>query len=456
MEQSWVIQLSNTLRETILDLLIRIDGDNGFSHLIIDHEIKSHQISERDAGLLTEIVYGTLQRKLTLGFYIEKYLEPGKTVKPWVNMLLRMSVYQIAFLDKVPDHAIIHEAVEIAKKRGHKGISGLVNGVLRNMQRNELPDTSSIDNPLKRIAIETSHPEWLVERWIDMYGVEITKQMCEANLERKHTTIRVQPMKITRNEAIKNLEDQGFDVRKSMFSEQGIIVDSGNILYTTLFKEGYVTIQDQSSMLVAEMLRLKEGMVVLDVCSAPGGKVTHIAEKMGNKGKINAYDLHAKKAKLLHEKTIKLDLTIVEAKQADARNLQEIHAYESFDRILVDAPCSGFGVIRGKPEIKYNKQELDIHQLAQIQLDILTRVAPLLKKNGHLMYTTCTVDKEENNQVVAEFLKKQPEYMVDQTFFDELPEFLRHAEGISYEGLQLFPHTKGSDGFFLTRLTRKE
>lgn len=448
-------QLNKTLRETILNLLLRIDSDSGFSHLIIDHEIKSHEISERDAGLLTEIVYGTLQRKLTLDYYLENYLESGKKIKPWVKMLLRMSVYQMVFLDKVPDHAIIHEAVEIAKRRGHKGISGLVNGVLRNIQRNGLPDTSKIDSPVKRVSIETSHPEWLVKRWITMYGLDTTRQMCEANLERKHTAIRIQPLKINRHEAMETLKGLGFLVRESMFSEQGIIVDKGNILNTSLFKEGYVTIQDQSSMLVAEMLDLKKDMVVLDACSAPGGKVTHIAEKMENQGKINAYDLHAKKAKLLDEKANILHLSIIEAKQADARNLQDLHSKESFDRILVDAPCSGLGVIRGKPEIKYTKQESDIHQLAQIQLGILTGVAPLLKKNGRLMYTTCTVDKEENNEVVAKFLDNHPDYMVDQTFFEELPVFLRDTVGISNEGLQLFPHTQETDGFFLTRLTRK-
>lgn len=443
------------MRETILDLLIRIDGDNGFSHLIIDHEIKSNEISERDAGLLTEIVYGTLQRKLTLDFYLENYLEPSKNIKPWVKMLLRMSVYQTVFLDKVPDHAIIHEAVEIAKRRGHKGIAGLVNGVLRNIQRTGLPDTSKIDSPSKRIAIETSHPEWLVERWIDMYGIDTTKQMCEANLERKHTSIRVQPMKISQIQAMENLKEQGFDVHESMFSEQGIVIDEGNIIQSPLFKEGYVTIQDQSSMLVTEMLDLKSDMIVLDACSAPGGKVTHIAEKMADQGKIHAYDLHTKKAKLLQEKANKLQLSIIEAKQGDARKLQDLHSKESFERILVDAPCSGLGVIRGKPEIKYNKQESDIHNLAQIQLDILTGVAPLLKKNGKLMYTTCTVDKEENNQVVTKFLKIHPEYVVDQTFFEELPVFLKQTDGVTEEGLQLFPQTQETDGFFLTRFIKK-
>lgn len=442
------------MRETIVELLTRIDGESGFSHLIIDHEIKSNQLADRDAALLTEIIYGTLQRKLTLDFYLEPYINSDKKMMPWVRMLLRMSAYQMVYLDKVPDHAIINEAVEIAKRKGHKGIASLVNGVLRNMQRNGAPDTSEIKEASKRISIETSHPTWLVERWIDMYGMDTTEGMCLANLERKGTSIRVQPMKITREEAINILEEVGFDVHESMFSEQGIVVTKGNVLNTALFKEGYITVQDQSSMLVAEMLDLKREMVVLDSCSAPGGKVTHIAEKMNDIGKIQAYDLHAKKAKLIDDKAEKLGITIIDSNQADARRLQEVHNDESFDRILVDAPCSGLGVIRGKPEIKYNKQESDIHKLAQIQCDILNGVAPLLKKNGRLMYTTCTVDKEENNQVVKEFLENHPEFTVDQTFFEDLPSFLSDSEGISEEGLQLFPHTYQTDGFFLTRFIK--
>ncbi|MFZ3576554.1 16S rRNA (cytosine(967)-C(5))-methyltransferase RsmB [Virgibacillus sp. DJP39] len=446
--------MKNKLRETILDLLLRIESDSGFSHLIIDQEIRTNQLPDRDVSLLTEVVYGTLQRKLTLDYYLEPYMNSNKKPKPWVTMLLRMSVYQMAFLDKVPDHAIIHEAVEISKRRGHKGIASLVNGVLRNVQRNGYPDTSKIDNVVKRLSIETSHPEWLVDRWLNMYGIGTTEQMCKSNLARKHTSIRVQPLKITRDKAIRKLEELDFDVEESVFSSQGIVITKGNILKTDLFKEGFLTIQDQSSMLVAEMLDVKHDMQVLDTCSAPGGKVTHVAEIMGNKGNIYAYDLHAKKARQINDRAEQLGLTNIEANQADARTLQNVHEDESFDRILVDAPCSGLGVIRGKPEIKYNKEESDIHNLAQIQVDILAGVAPLLKKNGRLMYTTCTVDKEENNEVVKKFLEKHSDYTVDQTFFDELPQFLTNNEGISKEGLQMFPHTHNTDGFFLTRLIK--
>ncbi|GAB3067670.1 16S rRNA (cytosine(967)-C(5))-methyltransferase RsmB [Virgibacillus ainsalahensis] len=443
------------LRNTMLNLLIRIDKDKGFSHLLIDHELRSGKINPKDEGLLTEVVYGTIQQKFTLDYYLDDFVDSKKKLDQWVKMLLRMSVYQMVYLDKIPDHAIIHEAVEIAKQRGHKGISSFVNGVLRNIQRRGVPKTSAITDDTKRLSIETSHPQWLVERWISFYGYEITEEMCKANLMRKANSVRVQPLKITREEAIQKLNEQGLEARPSSFSSQGIIVDKGNVLKTELFKEGYVSVQDQSSMLVAEMLETRPHMQVLDACSAPGGKVTHIAEKMQNKGTIHAYDLHKKKVKLIDEKSAGLGLTIIDAKAGDARKLQSEHQKESFDRILVDAPCSGLGVIRGKPEIKYDKQESDINRLSTIQLEILESVAPLLKKKGFLLYSTCTVDVEENQNVVSKFLERNTNYLIDKNFFEELPVNIKKSVGVTEYGLQLFPQTFNTDGFFLTRFIRK-
>ncbi|WP_249869831.1 16S rRNA (cytosine(967)-C(5))-methyltransferase RsmB [Oceanobacillus saliphilus] len=442
------------LRNTILDLLLRIEKDSGFSHLLIDSEIKSKRIPQKDEGLLTEIVYGTIQRQITLDFYLDSYVKNSKKMDLWVRMLLRMSLYQMVYLDKVPDHAIIHEAVEIAKQRGHKGVASLVNGVLRNVQRNGVTETDSIEDSVKRLSVVTSHPEWLVERWIGIYGYETTKAMCEANTTKKRSSVRIQPLKITRQEAMEALQKQGFEVRESKFSAQGIIIDKGNILNTELFKQGYVTIQDQSSMLVGEMLDARPGMHILDGCSAPGGKVTHIAEKMQDKGEIHAYDLHDKKVKQINEKAALLNLSIINANAFDARKLDEIHENESFDRILIDAPCSGLGVIRGKPEIKYHKKEDDIKRLSKIQLDILESTAPLLKKDGLLIYSTCTVDVEENENVVKQFLEKNHDFQVDMEFFEKLPTELIKSSGITEIGLQLFPQDYQTDGFFLTRLKK--
>src|SRR5690625_3368738 len=317
------------LRRTILDLLIRIEEDSGYSHLLIKHEIETRNIPRKDEGLLTEIVYGTTERKLTLDYYLEPFIKTSKKLVRWVRMLLRMSVYQMVYLDKVPDHAVINEAVEIAKQRGHQGIGSFVNGVLRNIQRKGVRDTAEITDPIERLSIETSHPKWLVERWINNYGFDVAEAICKENLNRQPMSVRIQSCRISREEAMDQLRDQGFEVRPSNFSNQGIIIDQGNVLYTELFQKGYLTIQDQSSMLVGEMLDVKPGMTVLDTCSAPGGKVTHIAEKMEDIGKIHAYDLHKKKINLINEKASTLKLSIIDANHGDARHLGTLLRKES-------------------------------------------------------------------------------------------------------------------------------
>lgn len=442
------------LRNTILDLLIRIEGDSGYSHLLIKNEIEARNISSKDEGLLTEIVYGTTERKLTLDYYLEPFIKTSKKQERWVRMLLRMSVYQMVYLDKVPDHAIINEAVEIAKERGHQGIGSFVNGVLRNIQREGVRDTAEIIDKVERLSIETSHPKWLVERWVNNYGFDVAEAICKENLTRKPISVRVQPLRISREDAIEQLLEQGFEVRPSNISSQGIIIDQGNIIHSELFKQGFLTIQDQSSMLVGEMLDVKSGMNVLDTCSAPGGKVTHIAEKMEDIGAIHAFDLHKKKINLINEKASVLQLSIIDAKHGDARGLGTLLAEGSYDRIIVDAPCTGLGVIRGKPDVKYSKQLEDIYRLANIQLDILTSIAPLLKEDGLIIYSTCTIDKEENEEVVKKFLDRHPNYEIDQRFFDALPEGFSDSAGISEYGLQLFPQTFHTDGFFLTRFKK--
>ncbi|WP_053219715.1 16S rRNA (cytosine(967)-C(5))-methyltransferase RsmB [Virgibacillus senegalensis] len=442
------------LRKTALDILIRVGENGGFSHLLIDQAIRKQGFDQRDEALLTEIVYGTIQRKLTLDYFLDSFLDRRKKIDGWVKWLLYMSIYQMHYLNKVPDHAIIHESVEIAKQKGHNGISSFVNGILRNMQRNGFPDFSTIDDQAKKLSVETSHPLWLVERWISLYGVDTTEKMCLANLQHKSISVRVQPMKIARDKAMQELMEEGYEVESSIFSPQGINVLSGNVLKSRLFHSGALTVQDQTSMLAAEVLAAEPEMTVLDACSAPGGKTTHIAEKMNNRGEIHAYDLHSKKAKLVTTRAAELDLTIIDAKQADSRKLGEVYEAEHFDRILLDAPCSGLGVLRGKPDIKYHKNEKDIHTLSAIQIELLEKVSALLKKGGKLVYSTCTVDKAENEAVVQAFLSNHEEFKVDTEFVNELPEALTKAEGLSKWGLQIFPYEFDTDGFFLTRLTR--
>ncbi|GEL75926.1 16S rRNA (cytosine(967)-C(5))-methyltransferase RsmB [Tenuibacillus multivorans] len=441
-----------SVRELALKLLMQVGESGGFSHILINQAISNNDVSEKDKGLLTELVYGTLQRRLTLEFYLKPFVK--KKMDQWVKWLLYLSIYQMVYLDKIPDHAVINEAVSISKRNGHRGKSGFVNGVLRNVQRKGVPSFSSINDPIEELSIRTSHPYWLVNRWVKMYGMDTTEEMCESNLKPKKISARIQPLKINMDEAQSTLKQEDIETEQSSLSKQGVNVLSGNVLSSSLFPEK-LTIQDETSMLVSEMIDVESGMTVLDACSAPGGKTTHIAEKMHNQGTIYAYDLHDKKVKLVKEKAETLDLTIIQTGTLDSRLLGEKHNEESFDRILIDAPCTGLGVLRSKPDIKYHKKESDIYDLAQIQRQLLEAVIPLLKQDGRIVYSTCTVDVEENENQIKQFLNDFPDFEVDPSFFKQLPDSCRQLNGISDYGIQLFPQDFNADGFFITRLKRK-
>ncbi|WP_347550395.1 16S rRNA (cytosine(967)-C(5))-methyltransferase RsmB [Pseudalkalibacillus hwajinpoensis] len=441
------------VREAALDVIEKINKNQAYSNLLLNETIKKHQLSRKDTGLLTEIVYGTIQRKKTLDFYLDDFLTNRKRVQNWVISLLQLSLYQMIYLDRVPDRAIIHEAVEIAKKRGHKGISGLVNGVLRNTQRKGLRNPEEIGDVAERISIAKSHPLWLVQRWIEQLGVEATEAMCEENLLAPYVTARVNSMKTSVDQVIKDLESEGVEVVKGSLSVDGVKVIEGKLFETNVYKRGDLTVQDESSMLVARALGVEPGQSVLDACAAPGGKTTHIAERLNGSGHVNSLELHAHKVKLIKKQAERLKLSTIEAETLDSRTVSERFKPNSFDRILVDAPCTGFGVLRRKPDIKWSKQEEDIDRITKVQKGILDSQASLLKPGGKLVYSTCTIEEAENQEVVKQFLQDHPEFELDQTLADRLPE---KATQYCEDGqLQLLPHYFGTDGFYIACFIKK-
>jgi 16S rRNA (cytosine967-C5)-methyltransferase len=441
------------VRETALELLETIEKNQSYSNLILHHAIEKNMVPKKDVGLLTELVYGTLQRKMTLDFYLSPFLQKSKKIEKWVPYLLRLTLYQMEFLDKIPDHAAINEAVEIAKKRGHKGVAGFVNGVLRNIQREGLPSVSNILDPIERVSVETSHPYWLVERWAKQFGLDKTKEMCELNLLAPTQTARVNQSLITRDEALSLLREEGYSVEPSAIIPESIHCLQGNIAASNTYKEGFLTIQDESSMLVAYALGVTQNEKILDACAAPGGKSTHIAEKLKGTGMVYSLDLHEHKVKLIKENADRLRLENIEAQALDSRKVGEHFADQQFDRILLDAPCSGLGVMRRKPDMKYTKREEDLSRLQTIQLDLLKAVSPLLKKDGILVYSTCTVDQEENEAVVRTFLETNPEFEGDLGWKERMPETIQPL--IQSYDLQVFPQDFGSDGFYIAVLRKK-
>lgn len=443
------------VREAALDILLHVKKNQAYSHVLIDRTVKEKNIANVDVPLLTEIVYGTIQREKTLDYYLAAFLkQPPEKLNDWVLMLLRLSLYQYVYLDRVPDHAIINEAVNIAKKRGHKGISGMVNGVLRSVMREELPSFEKIADPAERLAVKTSHPLWLIKRWTRQYGFDKTAEIALNNLQHPLTSARVNTIKITRAELIGCLAEEGVEAEPSPLLENAVRIRSGLLTTTEAFKKGYVSLQDEGSMLAALLLDPQPGERVLDACAAPGGKSACIAESMADRGEVVAVDIHSNKVQHIIKQQERLGLSILTAHAGDARKLADTFAAGSFDRILVDAPCSGFGVIQRKPDIKWSKTAEDIARLQTVQSEILDAVWPLLKKGGRLVYSTCTIDYEENSRQVEAFLTRHDNAVISEKTAALIPEPILENGTRYKEGLQLFPGEFGTDGFFMALLEK--
>ncbi|AOV08309.1 16S rRNA (cytosine(967)-C(5))-methyltransferase RsmB [Sporosarcina ureilytica] len=440
---------NGNVRDAALSILMEINKNQAYSNLLLHRTIEKYEIQPKDRALLTELTYGTLQHRMTLDYYLEPFVR-GK-LDGWVRELLRMSIYQIVYLTKIPPHAVVHEAVEIAKRRGHKRIAPTVNGILRSVLRSGVRSLDEIKDPIERIAIETSHPKWLIERWVALFGEEATKEMATQNNVPPNMSIRVNEVKTNVNAVTLELEKHNIHVRQGEVITECLISESGNPASTEIFKNGLITIQDESSMLPVYALDVAPNMKVLDMCAAPGGKTTHIAEKMNDKGEVYAHDLHEHKIKLIEKNSERLGLSSIKAQSGDSRELMEFYDKESFDRILVDAPCSGFGVIRRKPEIKYHKNEADVTGLLKIQSELLHTAEQLIKPNGIIVYSTCTVEYEENRGMVESFLKEHPTMELIPLPNLEENEKLQMQENT----LQVLPQHFGGDGFFVAAFRKK-
>lgn len=444
-------QIRQSVRFVALEAVERVDKGGAYSNLLLKELIEKNQLAAKDVGLLTEIVYGTIARRLLLEYYLLRFTKKAKKIDPWVKSLLCLSVYQLEYLDRVPDHAVVDQAVEIAKAKGNPGIGKFVNGVLRSFLRHGPASVSLIKDPLKRLATEISLPIWLTEKFVKEIGMEKTRKLGLSLFQTSHASARVDVAKISRSEAIAQLAEEGITARKSRVSPFGIIAEKGFIAGSSLFKKGWLTIQDESSMLVAPALQTAPGQKILDACAAPGGKTTHIASLLQGNGQVTALDIHAHKIKLIEENAQRLHVAdVVTTRQLDARNVAQEFAPASFERILVDAPCSGLGLMRRKPDIKYHKSAADFKKLPQIQLEILESCAAVLKSSGIMVYSTCTVAPEENQLVAAAFLEAHPEF---EAIAPAVPETVQPY--LNREMLVLYPDDLQTDGFFISCFRKK-
>ncbi|BFH15052.1 16S rRNA (cytosine(967)-C(5))-methyltransferase RsmB [Paenibacillus melissococcoides] len=450
-----------TARDVALEVLVRVEKEGSYSNLELNRALKVAQLERADAGLATELVYGTIQRLNTIDGVLARKVQRGLAkLKPWVRNLLRMTAYQLRYLDRVPPHAAVNEAVAIAKRRGQQAMGGFVNGVLRAIMREpELWDAPPADGAVSRIAWEHSHPEWLVARWIAAYGEAETAAMCAANNQPPHGSARVNRLRGTREALLGEMRADGYRAEASALSPDGIVAaGAGNLAHSAWYRDGRLSVQDESSMLVVEALRPEPGMRVLDCCAAPGGKSTHIAERMGDRGEVTANDVHAHKVALIEEQAARLGLTSLRVLNVDAAELGQALPPASFDAVLLDAPCTGFGVIRRKPDIKWAKREEDVAAIAALQERLLAEAARMVRPGGRLVYSTCTVEPEENEDAVRRFLERTPGWALDASWTRALPQdVLDAALRRSPAGmLQVLPQDAGSDGFFIACLQRTD
>jgi 16S rRNA (cytosine967-C5)-methyltransferase len=437
--------LSNNPRRVALSVINDVLNNDAYANIALNEKIKSENLTELDKKLVTQLVYGTISKKITLDWYTKPYV---KKAKKWVKNLLAMTVYQIIYMDRIPTSAAVDEAVKIAKKQGDQRLSGFVNGVLRNFTRAELRTFDEISDATEKLGIQYSMPADLTQKFVKQFGFGKTLKIFQSLEEPGRASLRVNTT-LTDVETEFNKLSQEFDVERSELSPTGIVAKSGHFADLLDFNDGLITIQDESSQLVAVALDAQPTDKILDACAAPGGKTVHIAEYLSEQGHIEALDLYDHKLRLIKQNAERLyQAEKISLTKLDARQSFETFGADRFDKILVDAPCSGLGLIRRKPDIKYRKETTDFENLQKVQLEILENTCKTLVNSGTIVYSTCTIFDEENFQVIEKFLAKHPE-------FEQVPLTHEKADIVKNGCLMITPDAYHTDGFFIAKLCKK-
>ena len=422
-------------RKTAYQTLLDVESKKAYSNIALNHKIAVNKPG--NPALVRELVYGVLERKITLDYYIDQLLKEGidSLKSPEIN-ILRMGIYQLGYMDSVPEYAAINESVELAKKYC-KGRAGLVNGVLREYQNKKIYLTlpARDEDEIRYLSVKYSYAPWIIELWMKYYDKAFVEKLLDAGNETPPMTIRANWLKIRKDDLKKVLNERGFEAVDGKICQNALNVKGSKLLESEMYSYGLFTPQDESSMLVSEKIGVKQGDLVMDVCAAPGGKTTAIAERMNNTGRIIASDIYRRKLDIVDKEAKRLGITNIETRSWDATRVDSTMVKKA-DRVLVDAPCSGLGVIRRKPEIKYKEYTNEMMLLPKKQQDILSASSSYVKPGGTLVYSTCTINPEENEKVVEEFLKRNREFQrVERTL--------------------LLPNINGTDGFFICVMKRE-
>lgn len=442
-------------RELVLDILLEITRDNVKSHIALQNVLMKYQyLEKRERAFITRVTEGTLEHMLELDYIINQYSSVKvNKMKPVIRNIIRSAVYQLKYMDSVPDSAVCNEAVKLAEKRGFRTLKGFVNGVLRNISRN-LPQVRwpEESNEEEYLSVRYSMPEWIVKQWLPVYGRETTENMLREFLKEKPLTVRCCLSHQTPEELIGMLEAEGVSAKIHPYLGYAVQIQDFDYLGALkTFENGDFQVQDLSSMLVAEAAGVKEGDRIIDVCAAPGGKAVHLAEKLNGTGLVEARDLTGYKVGLMEENIERLGLSNIRAVCQDAA-VYDPESEQKADIVIADLPCSGLGVLGKKTDLKYRMTPRQQEELVKLQREILHTVCRYVKPGGALVYSTCTIHEAENEGNVRWFLEKHPDFEAA-SFCDCLCPELRSS--VHEEMLQLLPGVHESDGFFIAKFHRK-
>ena len=440
-------------REVVLTMLLEVLEGDRYSHTVLNHTLKKYQqLSKQERGFISHLFTGTVKSCLTLDAIINKYASlPVQKMKPLIRNLLRLSVYQLMFMDQVPESAICNEAVKLAKKRGFTKLSGFVNGILRGIAREgrqiTYPDREQ--SPVSYLEMKYSMPSWLVTELLEQYPFAVIEAMLEASLKEKETTIRCNTIKTTPEELKSRLLEVGVTVEDSEYLSYAFKIKNYDYLEKLeSFQQGHFTVQDVSSMLVCQVAGIHTGDYVVDLCAAPGGKALHAAQTARI---VSARDLTQYKVNLIRDNITRLGVTNVDTKVWDATNLDQ-DIIEQADVVIADLPCSGLGVLGKKPDIKYKLTQNQHKELVQLQREILENAQKYVKPGGILLFSTCTINKDENDN--------NRQWILDTYPFDtvSLNEYLPNqlwGETTEQGHLQLIPGLHNTDGFYIAKFRKK-
>lgn len=442
-------------REIAFKILYDVLAKKGYLNIVLNKYLNNNEIADVDRSFIKEIVFGTIERKYTLDRIIDYCSTKGiKKIDDKVLIILEMGLFQLMYTDKVPDYAAINESVNLAKKYVGKYASKFVNAVLRSYLRNtkQIKFSQPDENLTEYLSFKYSFPEWIVKRLLNNYDRDATESILESLNGKPEISIRINTLKIDGKNFEKKLNDRGLNYKKGLYNNDAYYIGLKNITNDEMYKEGLIQVQDEGAMIISKVLSPKPDDMLMDVCSAPGGKTTHLSQLMNNKGKIVAFDIYEHKIDLIKRNCRRLGIDNVDAFVFDSTKVNSEYI-DKADKVLVDVPCSGIGIIRKKPDIKLkNYTKKDFEELNNIQYRILSSSSKYVKRGGYILYSTCTIGREENINIVDKFLNENKEFKISD-IRPFLPEKL--TSYVDDRGcIQLLPNINNTDGFFICKMQR--